>query len=67
MIERGFEMTAEKLDKGYYWIKFKDYKEPIIGYYDAKISNYPWQIIGSDEIYEEKHIMPLRKIKAEAE
>lgn len=48
---------------GYYWIKFKDYIEPMIGYYDTKEKTYPWQIIASDEIYEEKDINVLREVK----
>lgn len=52
---------------GYYWVKFTGDKEYTIGYYEPfgnGIENiYPWQVVGSDEIYDEgefEDILPNR-------
>lgn len=36
---------------GYYWVRFVDRDgDKTIGYYDGTVS-FPWEVIGSDEIF----------------
>jgi len=69
-------ITIEEIDKktkreiGYYWIKFKDDLDDIcIGYYDGdknedgSDNHLPWNICGSDDIFEDDELIVLEKIK----
>ena len=41
------------MEKGYYKLRFKDFPEKnTIGYCDGS-SNFPFQVIGSDELFQE--------------
>lgn len=52
------------MKKGYYWIKFKDEpEEETIGYYEGDNKSYPWQVVGSDEIFQGEEIIILRRVK----
>lgn len=46
---------------GYYWVKFKDGNNAddiMIGYY-CEDSKYPWEIIGSDEIFKDEEFIVI--------
>lgn len=45
-----------KMKEGYYWIRMKNNKKWIIGYYWDIHADYPWIIIGSDEIFKPEDI-----------
>ena len=58
------------MDKGYYWIKLKGEDEWAIGYYKGNVDphdnlplSYPWQYIGSDEIYANDDVIKVQKPK----
>lgn len=44
--------------KGFYWVRFANDTETTIGYNDGD-ANYPWQVIGSDEIFKAHEIVVL--------
>lgn len=56
---------------GFYWVRFKDSKDRkwTIGYYEGEFyndgspMNYPWQVVGSDEIYTQNEVEVGSKIE----
>ena len=53
------------MKSGYYWVVFKDDKrqEATVGYFDAAAPNYPWQVLGSDDIFESYQFEVLAPIE----
>jgi hypothetical protein len=49
------------MDKGYYWVKFKDEDSWTIGYCDGG-KHLSWQVIASDEVYAEACLIVGKKI-----
>ena len=51
------------MNPGFYWVQFKGTDAWTIGEYDPEFSNSrPWQVIGSDEIFEEGQIEVAHRI-----
>lgn len=52
------------INKGYYWVRFIGYSQYTIGCYNDN-SAYPWQVVGSDEIFKREEIEPIKFIDLE--
>ncbi len=49
-------------ERGYYWMSFRrDHDGYTVGYYNPK-SSYPWECVGSDEIFKVHEIVAGPKI-----
>ena len=49
-------------EKGFYWVKtnIRNYVEGwSIGFYDPAARKYPWEVIGSDNIYDDTNILEV--------
>jgi len=52
---------------GFYWVRFKDDVrrgdlKPTVGYYEGPVM-YPWQVVGSDNIFEEEQLEVVEPVK----
>ena len=53
------EQEEQLIDGEYYWIKFRG--KLTIGQYEAN-TDYPWQIVGSDDIFTADDVEVITKI-----
>lgn len=52
---------ARMRPSGYYWVKLFNSPKPTIGYYDGS-STYPWEVVGSDEIFTDREITVIAAV-----
>jgi hypothetical protein len=45
-----------KREKGYYWIKLKEFDEWVIAEYDCSWGIYGWWVCGADHVFYDKDI-----------
>lgn len=58
-------MDASSRPTGYYWVTFVGDVDVTVGFFDAADkTGFPWQVVGSDNIFNEKELTVLEAVKA---
>lgn len=60
-MKKLFEISTSPKTAGFYWVRLNS-RTVTVGYRNVTSERYPWEVVGSDEIFEEREIEVIEKI-----